>query len=242
MTIANINNLSLVTVAMDKLVNRQDGLPGLGVLYGPSGFGKTTATVAVANQTHAYYLQLRSVWSKKTLLEKVCFEMGVPAARTTAGCLDVICEQLAASQRPLIIDEADHLVSKMGMVELVRDIYEGSQAPVMLVGEEMLPNKLKRFERFHGRVLTWVPAQAVSEADAVLLAKVYAPQVQIEPDLIRHLVQIAHGSVRRVTVNLVNLADLADSQGFDRLSLADAQQAAAFEFYQGESPKRGVRV
>lgn len=70
MKIANINNLSLVSVAMERLVNRQDGLPGLGVLYGPSGFGKTTATVAVANETRAYYVQLRSAWSKKTLLEK----------------------------------------------------------------------------------------------------------------------------------------------------------------------------
>ena len=47
-TIANINNLSLVSIAMQRLINRQDGLPGLGVLYGPSGYGKTTATVAVA--------------------------------------------------------------------------------------------------------------------------------------------------------------------------------------------------
>ena len=78
MKIANINNLSLVSVAMERLVNRLDGLPGLGVLYGPSGFGKTTATVAVANETRAYYVQLRSAWSKKTLLEKICFEMGLP--------------------------------------------------------------------------------------------------------------------------------------------------------------------
>ena len=54
MKIANINNLSLVAVAIARLVNRQDGLPGLGVLYGPSGFGKTTATVAIANKTQAF--------------------------------------------------------------------------------------------------------------------------------------------------------------------------------------------
>jgi len=82
MKIANINNLSLVAVAMARLVNRQDGLPGLGVLYGPSGFGKTTATVAIANKTQAYYVQLRSAWSKKTLLEKLCFEMGMAAPKT----------------------------------------------------------------------------------------------------------------------------------------------------------------
>ncbi len=173
MKIANINNLSLVAVAMARLVNRQDGLPGLGVLYGPSGFGKTTATVAIANKTQAFYVQLRSAWSKKTLLEKICFEMGLSAPKTAAGCLDAICEQLAATQRPLILDEADYLVGKSGMVELVRDIYEGSQSPILLVGEEQMPNKLKRFERFHGRVLSWIPAQPVSLDDARLLAAGY---------------------------------------------------------------------
>ena len=227
MKIANINNLSLVAIAMERLMNRPDGLPGLGVLYGPSGYGKTTATVAVANSTQAYYVQLRSAWSKKTLLEKICFEMGIPAAKTTAANLDVICEQLAASQRPLILDEADYLVAKAGMVELVRDIYEGSQSPIMLVGEEMLPNKLKKYERFHGRVLNWLPAQPVSAEDAALLA---------------HIVDIAHGSVRRVTVNLVNLAEAAAVAGVDTLDMAALKRLPGFEFYRGESPKRGVNM
>ena len=239
MKIANINNLSLVSVAMERLINRQDGLPGLGVLYGPSGFGKTTATVAVANETRAYYVQLRSAWSKKTLLEKICFEMGLPPARTAAGCLDVICEQLAASQRPLILDEADYLVTHKGLVELVRDIYEGSQAPLMLVGEEMLPTKLKKFERFHGRVLAWVPAQPVDLADAEELAKVYAPDLTFEKDALAYLVDLAHGSVRRVTVNLVNLLELANQQGLDTVT---REICAKADLYKGEAPKRGVKL
>ena len=239
MKIANINNLSLVAIAMERLMNRPDGLPGLGVLYGPSGYGKTTATVAVANSTQAYYVQLRSAWSKKTLLEKICFEMGIPAAKTTATNLDLICEQLAASQRPLILDEADYLVAKAGMVELVRDIYEGSQSPIMLVGEEMLPNKLKKYERFHGRVLNWLPAQPVSAKDAALLAQAYAPDVAIGADVLAHIVDIAHGSVRRVTVNLVNLAEAAAVAGVDTLDMAALKRLPGFEFYRGESPKRG---
>lgn len=241
MKIANINNLSLVAIAMERLTNRPDGLPGLGVLYGPSGYGKTTATVAVANSTQAYYVQLRSAWSKKTLLEKICFEMGIASAKTTAANLDLICEQLAASQRPLILDEADYLVTHAGMVELVRDIYEGSQAPIMLVGEEQLPNKLKKFERFHGRVLNWLPAQPVSIVDAKLLADAYAQDVELGDDLLNHIVAIAHGSVRRVVVNLVNLAEAAAINGLEKLDMNSLKSLSGFEFYKGESPKRGVK-
>lgn len=242
MKFAEITNLTLCRVAMERLTNRLDGLPALGVLYGPSGYGKTTATVAVANSTQAYYVQMRSAWSKKTLLEKICFEMGIPIAKNTAACLDAICEHLAAAQRPLILDEADYLVTKAGMVELVRDIYEGSQCPIMLVGEEQLPNKLKKFERFHGRVLSWIPAQPVNIADAEALAKAYAPQLAIAPELLRHIVEIAHGSVRRVTVNLVNLSEAAAIHGLDKADLDSVRQLSGFEFYRGEIPKRGVKA
>ncbi|UOO93608.1 AAA family ATPase [Vitreoscilla stercoraria] len=238
MKIANINNLNLVSVAMEALVERQEGLPGLGVYYGPSGFGKTTTVVAVANATRAYYVQMRSAWSKKTLLEKVCIEMSIPVANTVPNLLDSVCEQLAASQRPLIIDEADHAVSKSGMVELIRDIYEGSQAPVMLVGEEMLPNKLKRFERFHGRVLRWVPAQPVSLSDARLLANIYAPDLELDTAVLEMLVAISHGSVRRVTVNLVNLFEDANIRGLAAMGFDDLDRS---KLYQGEAPKRSLK-
>lgn len=241
MKFAEITNLTLVKVAMERLTNRLDGLPALGVLYGPSGYGKTTATIAVANQTQAYYVQIRSAWSKKTLLEKICFEMGLPIAKNAAACLDAICEQMAASQRPLILDEADYLLNKNGMVELVRDIYEGSQAPILLVGEEQLPSKLKKFERFHGRVLSWIPAQPVTQADAEILASVYAPNLRIDADLLKHMVEIAHGSVRRVTVNLVNLSEAAAVHGYDYANLASVGKMQGFEFYMGEVPKRGVK-
>lgn len=238
MKIAKTTNIALANAAMGQLINRQDGLPGLGVLYGPSGYGKATATVAVANSTRAYYVQLRSAWTRKAFMEKVCIELGVEKGRNTAECLDNICERLAAAQRPLIIDEADYLVTKTGMVELVRDIYEGSQSPILLVGEELLPVKLKRYERFHGRVLSWIPAQPVNKADAQALAQVYAPTVKIADEVFDKLLAISYGSVRRVAVNLVNLAELADTQGWDEITLQALKTAKNFDFYSGEAPAR----
>lgn len=233
--IAPIANLDLVAVVMEKLVHRQDGLPGLAVYYGPSGWGKTTATVAVANRSRAYYAQMRSSWTRKDLLEKILFEMGIKPAGRTTQLLDQICEQLAASRRPLILDEFDYAADKSGHVELVRDIYEGSQSSLLLVGEEMLPNKLKRFERFHGRVLSWLPAVAVSLDDVKKLAPIYCPDIDLAEDLLSHLVAISHGSVRRVTVNLVNVLDAALIEGWDSI---DRKQWGDRPLYTGDAPKR----
>lgn len=232
---AKIVNLGLIQFALKKLIERQDGLPGLGVFYGPSGFGKTTTTVVIANEVNAYYVQMRSAWTRKALLDKILVEMGMTPAPTMAAMLDQICGQLAASRRALIIDEFDYAADKTGMVELVRDIYEGSQVPVLLVGEERLPQKLKKFERFHGRVLAWVAAQPVSLEDARALATIYAPSLVVFDEVLRELVRLAHGSVRRVCVNLTNIFDYANVAGLDTVSLDDLKEVSLFT---GEAPAR----
>lgn len=234
---AQIHNLDLVRTAVERLVNRQSTLPGFAALYGPAGYGKTTALLAVANETRAYYVAMRSAWSRKTLLQKVLTEMGVKPTGTIPDLLDQVCQQLAASGRPLMIDEFDFALRTDNMVELVRDIYEGSQATVILCGEELLPQKLKRWERFHSRVLSWVPAQPVSLADARALAPIYAPAIEIEDGLLDHLVNIAAGSVRRICVNLNGIADAAALEGWKRVS---REAWASRPLYTGEAPRRAA--
>ena len=113
---AKIFNLGLIQFALKKLIERQDGLPGLGVFYGPSGFGKTTTTVVIANEVNAYYVQMKSAWTRKVLLEKILIEMGITPTGSMAAMLDQICGQLALSRRALIIDEFDYAAEKAGMV------------------------------------------------------------------------------------------------------------------------------
>ncbi|NWK80333.1 AAA family ATPase [Aquitalea sp. LB_tupeE] len=233
--VAPIANLDLVAVAAEKLLTRVEGLPGIGVMYGEAGRGKTMACSALANRTRGYYVQMRSAWNRKTLLEKILFEMGIKPHGTIPALLDQTCEQLATSQRPLIIDEFDFCLRSDSMVELVRDIYEGSQGTLLLVGEETIAHRLKRWERFHSRVMAWIPALPVSEADARQLAPIYCPNVVIADDLLQHIVQLSHGSVRRVCVNLTLIheeANLLAETELDRSRWGDRP------LYTGEAPKR----
>lgn len=237
MKTANIHNLTLVRSALEELDGRAAGLPSLGVLYGPAGYGKTTALLALANATRAYYVQMRSVWNAKALMQKLLIEMGLPTKvvrvrkgkgfggetafgrdLTVAEMLDAVGEQLAKSRRPLIIDEFDYCVSGGGMVELVRDLHEISQAPIVLAGEEHLPLKLKRWERFHGRVLAWIACAPVSLDDARELAPIYCAAACAD-DFLGHLVKLSGGSVRRVCVNLSRADQAATENGWKKIDL-----------------------
>ena len=235
--IAAIYNLELVRTAAERLKNRTAGLPGIAALYGPAGYGKTTAALAIANENRAYFVQMRSAWGRKALLEKVLIEMGAQPHGTIPQLLDQVCEQLATSNRMLMIDEFDYCVRGDSLVELVRDIYEGSQSTLLLLGEEMLPQKLKRWERFHGRILSWIPAQPVSLGDARALVDIYCPGVRVAGDLLEHLVKLSAGSVRRVSVNLAAIFETASLEGWDSVDLATWGERP---LYTGDAPRRSV--
>jgi DNA transposition AAA+ family ATPase len=234
--IADIVNLSLCDVALERAISRTSTLPGMVCMYGPSGFGKSVSATHVANRRRAYYVQAKSVWTKKATLKAILQEMGIRPLPTIPDMLDQAAEELAKSGRPLIIDEMDHLVDK-NAVELIRDLYEASQAAILLIGEEQLPNKLKKYERFHGRILAWVPAQPVTLDDAKKLTPLYAPHVEIADDLLHHIVELSAGSVRRVAVNMEMIQEEANATGW---SSVDKATWGKRELYTGEAPKRRI--
>lgn len=214
--------LDLVSVTLEKLINRHAGLPGIGVLYGPPGFGKSMAAGAMVMLYRAYYIQVAKAWRVKPLLQKILVEMGIAIpkkCRTESDLLDLVSSQLAASRRPLILDEADRLVAKEAMIETVRDIFEQSRAPILLVGSDDLRTELRNYPTTHSRVRSWVPALPVSLADAAKLATVYAPGISISDDLLKEIVERVAGSVRYTCVNLERVRDEALVMGEDVMDL-----------------------
>lgn len=244
-SVARIATLDLVAITLERLDQRHAGLPGIAVLYGPAGWGKTFAANVLANQRRAYFVQMASAWRSKDLLERILIEMGVritddkgrPFYRTVSKLLDAVNDQLGNSNRPLIIDEFDHCAKSDSMVELIRDIYEGSRGSLLLVGEELLPKKLERWERFHSRVLTWAPAQKVSLADAEMLAPIYCPSVTLDQGILEMLVKNSSGSVRRVCTNLDEINEQALLMGFSTVTADKIEQLGLST---GRAPERRV--
>jgi len=228
--------LSIVMLAMGLLksiMERRDHLPGMAVLYGFSGFGKSTAASYISNKLGAYYVECKSVWSKKAFMENVLKVMGISPGATMPIMLDQICEQLVKSGRPLIIDEMDHIVEKVA-VEVVRDIYEGSKAPILLIGEERLPAKLAKWERFHGRIMDSVAAPAADIHDARILADFYCSEITIHDELLKAIHGKSKGSVRRIVVNLDLVRKEAQSQG---LTAIGSKEWGKKDLWTGEAPQ-----
>jgi hypothetical protein len=234
-SIAPLRNVVLLVELVERVQERSPNLPGMASFFGRSGTGKSCAAMFAANKYRAYHVQVKSVWTRKKLCTSILREMGISVTvNTVADMVDQIGEQLSLSRRPLLIDEADYLV-KSGMIEVIRDIYESSQASVILIGEEGLPNALRRWERVHGRMLDWIPAQPASLSDSKHLAKLYCPGVTIDEALLDAAHRKAGGSVRRVCVNLDRIRERAATSGLKAISLKEFEEA---EFFDGNPAGR----
>ncbi len=219
-SVAPLRNVAALTELVHRAQNRVFGLPGMACFYGFSGYGKSTAAIYSANKFQAVLVQCKSAWTKKNLCVAILAELGLPPRGNTADMVDRIAAELAMRGIPLIIDEADHLVARK-MIEIVRDIYEGSQAPVILIGEELLPQKLKEWERVHGRMLDWVAAQQASASDLDHLAPIYAPGLTLDAALKAEILRHSHGSIRRVCVNLAQISERAQVLGLEQIGTED---------------------
>ena len=231
-TVAPLTNVGLCLALLERAVNRPQTLPGMVVFHGPSGYGKSTAAAFVRNKLNACYVECKSTWTKKALLTEILREMGVAPHKTVYEMYNQICEHLVG--RILIIDEMDHIVDRK-LVEVIRDIYEGSQAPMLLIGEEQLPSKLEQWERFHGRILDWQAAQPVGLADVAHLSRLYCPGLDVGEDLLIRIHDLSKGSVRRVCVNLAKVFEEARRSGMKEVCV---ESWGARELYTGRAPAR----
>ena len=230
-----LKNVASFMAMTARLIERSPHLPGFGVCHGPSGFGKTYASIFAQNRTKARRVEVGDSWTRRTLLRQLLKECGETVKdRWSISDLSDIAKGVLADdpRRPLIVDEADKLVDK-GMIELVRELQEASGAPVILVGEEKLPAKLTTVERMHNRVLHWFPAQPCDLEDARTLARAFAPKVEIKDDLLEAFRSRSGGRARRIVVNLDHAAELARNKSLKTL---DLNTWGAADFFTGEPP------
>ena len=231
---APLRNVALMSVLVERLIERAPHLPGFGVFHGYSGYGKTYAAIYAQNATGGPRVEIGDSWTRKTFLRAILKELGVHEPRgTVADMAEQVIGRLAEpGHPPLFIDEADKLIDK-GMIELARELQEGSQCPLILIGEELLPQKLERSERTHNRVLEFATAQPCDLEDARKLASALAPRFVFADELLSRIVAESEGRARRIVTNIDRCVEWARGVGTNTL---DGEYSGSF--YTGRSPVR----
>jgi len=235
---APIKNVATCLALVRSLQNRRPLQPNLGFFAGFSGYGKSVAALFCQNKTGAAYVEVSDTWNRGKLMRAILSELGVYQPRGTLSDLeDEVIGVLARDpKRPLIIDEADFLVSHR-MIELVRIIAKKSGVPLLLIGEETFPQKIEAIDRFRDLFLVHDFAQPCDLDDTRSLARTLYPTLQIADDLLDQARIEGDGRVRRIGNTLHSVAEAAAKRGLSAITLVQ-YRAENGKFSRSKLPTR----
>jgi hypothetical protein len=212
-------NLRQFLGAVDDLISRPMGTEGMGLLWGEPGEGKSTAIAYVVGQTDGVYVRAVGCWTVTSMLGEICRELGGARMLRRADMIDFIVERLrlAEKTRPLFVDEADYLFRQQEMVDALRDIYDLSGSPVILVGMEDIARRIQAHGRFARRITQWVEFTGIDLSDARIVADTLC-EITVEDCLLNHLHTTARGNVGRMVVGISKIERMAKASGLSAVT------------------------
>lgn len=123
-----------LTGVVFRMLNTAYSEKGLIVITSNSGAGKTTSVkrYGIVN-SHAIYVRVTGVFTKRYLLQKILKALGNPyEGMEIFTMFDMVCKLLQKKPYILIVDEAERL--SVSLIELLRDIYDDGNVALALIG------------------------------------------------------------------------------------------------------------
>jgi DNA transposition AAA+ family ATPase len=214
--LAKVKNLLRLSEAYGELKLRGQGVPGMGLVSGFTGSGKTRSILWLVEKSNGVYCRANATWSVSAMLGSICAQLGFPPHFRNYRSLGLVTEWFESSQRPLFIDECDYLLRDMRMVEALRDIHDLTGVPVVLVGMEGIEKKLALRLQLTRRFSQFVEFAPLDLEDAKTLADSIC-EVGIADDLLTKIHQEAKGGIGLMIVGLARAEGLAKTQGWEAI-------------------------
>lgn len=215
---AMTTNVKRFLAAVRALNDRPTGVDGMGLLWGLPGEGKSTTVAYAVNTLDGVFLRANACWTVTSMLGALMVELGQAAGRFRAPMLDAAVRCLMERQRPIFIDEADYLLRQEQMVDVMRDIYDNTGCPVVMIGMEKLAREIQANGRFARRITQWVEFSGIGPADARTLADTIC-EVGVADDLLARLHEASRKNIGRMTTGLSRIEQLAKINGIDAVTL-----------------------
>lgn len=168
---ARTSNVSRFVDAMKRLQEREGDLPGMALVFGEPGLGKTKTALWWALRNDGVFVRVKKLMSGRWLLEEIVAELGEAPAYRTSDLFRQAVEQLLARPRTLLIDEVDYLAYDARVLETLRDLHDVSGAALIFVGMDRADKKLSRYRHLYDRFVEVVRFRPLTRDDVADLAE-----------------------------------------------------------------------
>ncbi len=189
---------------------------GMMLGFGAPGTGKTNVAEWYALQKNIPYIRSKDITSKRSLLANIAGELGEAPAYRSEDLFDQIFENLTLHPRVLIIDEIDYLL-KHGAVEVLRDINDMTNTPIVLMGMENADRKLKKYRHLFDRITVTVRFELFSAKDIAGLATEIC-EIPLSDCGVKFIRDSGHGKLRTTTMWFTRAEKLAAQNDIETIT------------------------
>lgn len=168
---ARTSNVTRFCAAMERLGKRDDALPGMALVFGEPGLGKTRTALWWALQNGGVFIRTKKLMSGRWLLEEIVAELGESPAYRTSDLFRQCVEQLLSRPRTLIIDEVDYLAYDARVLETLRDLHDVAGTPLIFIGMDKADKKLNRYRHLYDRFVEVVRFRPLTRDDVASVAE-----------------------------------------------------------------------
>jgi len=205
--------------ALEELDSLPKDMDMMGLIYGGAGEGKSLIIEKLANDLEAGLVRTRGTWTAKTMLQDICFEIGLPDDGTASSLQTRLIEHLTEKKRILIIDEIDTLFqsNKKILLVVLRDIHDMAKIPIVLTGMQDCEKIFQKDKYYYDRFARKVKMKERSLNDVRKLCN--NSDVKIEDDLVKYLYE-TYKSFRPIKGLITSLESVCESSDLDTVDLS----------------------
>lgn len=221
------NNVKRFITMMNNLQNRAEGVPGMGLVYGEPGLGKTQTINWWAFKNDAILVRCTQLMTARWLLSEILEEMGEIYGYKISDCFKLVVRNLLVNPKIIIIDEVDYLTVDSRAVETLRDIHDKTNVPIVLVGMIYAKSRLKKFNHLYDRLSEIVKFEKFSKNDIKTIVQELS-EVEMTDCAIRYI--YTNLNRFRQIVKVINKAEIiAKANGLNSIDEILIKEAIANE-------------
>ena len=190
---------------VENLLNKPKNIPKMGLIYGEPGLGKSQTALWLACKYDAIYLRATNLMTGRWLLEEIAKEMDEIPRYLTSDNFNLIVQKLKQKPQLIIVDEIDYLMNNLKTIEILRDIHDETDCPIIFVGMGLAHKKLERYKHLFDRFSEIVKFETFGVNDIAQIINQLA-EIKFTADSIEYI-QKKYNRFRQI-VQLINQLEI----------------------------------
>jgi len=171
---------------VENLTNKPKNIPKMGLVYGEPGLGKSQTALWLACKYDAIYLRATNLMTGRWLLEEIAKDMDEIPRYLTSDNFNLIVQKLKQKPQLIIVDEIDYLMNNLKTIEILRDIHDETDCPIIFVGMGLAHKKLERYKHLFDRFSEIVKFETFGVNDLSQIVSQLS-EVTFTPDAVEYI-------------------------------------------------------